>query len=177
KALARNLGAQTELMKATLEQVRWDEPARLRDLVAQQRARREQSVTGNGHALAMSAASAGMSPAAWINHEFSGLAGLQKIKALDEALEQPAEQARFAAARAELHALICSGARQLLVVAEAHDRERLEPEIGQRWQQTTLPTGASPLALPPRREAVRQLWIANTQVNFCAKAYPTRSEE
>src|SRR5690625_6462959 len=53
----------SELIKATVEQVRFDELPRLRELIAQIRARREQSITGNGHSLAMAAASAGMAPA------------------------------------------------------------------------------------------------------------------
>ncbi len=92
KALARNHAQQSELMKATLEQVRWDELPRLRDLIAQQRARREQSITGHGHALAMNAACAGMSPAARLTHTLSGLAGIQAVKSLDDSLEQDAQR-------------------------------------------------------------------------------------
>ena len=51
KALLRNHEEQARLMRETLSDVRFDETARLRELVAQQRARREQAVTGNGHGL------------------------------------------------------------------------------------------------------------------------------
>src|SRR5690606_2771757 len=115
KALVRNLAAQGELMKATLEQVRWDEHERLRDLVAQQRARREQSITGNGHSYAMNAASAGMSPVARLTHELHGLAGLQAVKVLDTDLEEVAALANYADHLRELHALICAGHKQLLI--------------------------------------------------------------
>jgi hypothetical protein len=30
----------------------------------------------------------------------------------------------------------------------------------------------TPFALPPLREPTHALWLTNTQVNFCAKAYP-----
>jgi Zn-dependent M16 (insulinase) family peptidase len=173
KALSRNLAAQSELMKATLELVRWDELPRLRDLVAQQRARREQSVTGNGHHLAMSAASAGMSPAAKLNHTLGGLAGIRQIKQLDDSLEQHDALASYAEKLQALHRLICAGRKQLLVVAESHDAPRLDDCIGAIWQQSALPCGAAPLTVPHQRETVRELWLANTQVNFCAKAYPT----
>lgn len=173
KALSRNLAAQSELMKATLEQARWDELPRLRDLVAQQRARREQSVTGNGHQLAMSAASAGMSPAAKLSHELGGLAGLQQVKQLDAALEHDDELAAHAEKLQALHQLICAGRRQLLVVTESHDAPRLDSEIGAIWRSTTLAGNATTLTLPRQRDTVRELWLANTQVNFCAKAYPT----
>ena len=39
----------------TVEAVRFDETVRIRELISQQRARREQAVTGNGHGLAMAA--------------------------------------------------------------------------------------------------------------------------
>ena len=53
--------------------MRFDESSRLRELVSQMRARREQAITGNGHGLAMAAASAGMSPLAQFNHQLSGM--------------------------------------------------------------------------------------------------------
>src|SRR5690606_18591421 len=55
KALLRNALAQSELMRDTLHTVRFTETSRIRDLVNQQRARRDQSITGNGHSLAMTA--------------------------------------------------------------------------------------------------------------------------
>jgi Zn-dependent M16 (insulinase) family peptidase len=173
KALVRNLRAQSELMKATLEDVRWDEFDRLRDLVAQQRARREQSITGNGHSYAMNAASAGMSPVAKLTHELHGLAGLQAVKALDTALDDRAALERFASQLRELHALVCAGHKQLLIVADDEDRADACDAIRTLWATTSLPASAAPLSAAPVRAPVRQLWQTNTQVNFCAKAYPT----
>jgi Zn-dependent M16 (insulinase) family peptidase len=40
------------------------------------------------------------------------------------------------------------------------------------WQENAAPLQQS-FALDNIRESRKQLWIANTQVNFCAKAYPT----
>ncbi len=173
KALVRNLRAQSELMKATLENVRWDELDRLRDLVAQQRARREQSITGNGHSYAMNAASAGMSPVAKLTHELHGLAGLQAVKTLDTSLEQPAALSQFATQLGELHTLICGGAKQLLIVADDEDRAAACGAIADLWASTTLPSVTTLQQFDAIREPVRQLWQTNTQVNFCAKAYPT----
>src|SRR5690606_19266652 len=80
KALSRNRSAMNELMQQTLQQARFDELPRIRELIAQARARREQSITGNGHSLAMSAACAGMSPSAKLSHELSGLVGIAALK-------------------------------------------------------------------------------------------------
>ena len=56
---------------------------RARELIAQQRAQREQSVTGNGHGLAMLAASSGASAGAAVAHRLRGLAGIHYLKSLD----------------------------------------------------------------------------------------------
>ncbi|MEN8669766.1 MAG: insulinase family protein, partial [Ketobacter sp.] len=60
KALKRNSDALAELMYRIIEKPRYDELDHLRELVAQQRAQLDQSITGQGHALAMMAASSGM---------------------------------------------------------------------------------------------------------------------
>jgi Zn-dependent M16 (insulinase) family peptidase len=41
------------------------------------------------------------------------------------------------------------------------------------WSQSTLALTAASFAGTPVRTPVRQLWQTNTQVNFCAKAFPT----
>jgi len=173
KALVRNLREQSELMKATLEDVRWDELDRLRDLVAQQRARREQSITGSGHSYAMNAASAGMSPVAKLTHELHGLAGLQAVKILDADLEKADALKNFGTQLQQLHELICAGHKQLLIVADDEDRAAACNAIRDLWSTTRLRTDAVPGVAGEVRTPVRQLWQTNTQVNFCAKAYPT----
>jgi Zn-dependent M16 (insulinase) family peptidase len=160
-------------MKATLEQPRWDELSRLRDLIAQQRARREQSITGNGHGLAMNAACAGMSYIAKLTHDLSGLGGIQAIKQLDDALETPAHLEQFAQKLARLHQAIVAGKKQLLIIAEGDALSDIQNIAGELWSSTTLPLSAKKFSVEKIRTPVRQLWQTNTQVNFCAKAYPT----
>jgi Zn-dependent M16 (insulinase) family peptidase len=174
KALARNGQAQSQLMRDTLEHVRFDELDRIRELVAQQRARREQAVTGNGHGLAMAAASAGMSPAAMLSHQLSGLAGIQASKTLDDSLKQADNLADFAENLAELHASTQQMPHQFLLVAE---QEHLDEVVGSSraiWSGFAgLQTEAASFKPAPLREVRKELWVANTQVNFCAMAYPT----
>ncbi|MFT3931452.1 MAG: insulinase family protein [Spongiibacteraceae bacterium] len=173
KALARNQHVQGELMKATLEQPRWDELPRLRDLIAQQRARREQSITGNGHGLAMNAACAGMSFIGKLTHELSGLAGIQAVKQLDDALETHAHLEQYAQKIARLHQAVVAGTKQLLIVADTDVLADAQKSAAQLWATTTLPLQPNAFSAEKLRTPVRQLWQTNTQVNFCAKAYPT----
>jgi len=72
--LLRNTDSLSQMMLDTLADVRFDEHSRIRELVAQSRASREQRITGSGHVLAMLAATSGMSPTARLSHEQNGLA-------------------------------------------------------------------------------------------------------
>jgi hypothetical protein len=174
KALVRNHAAMSELMRVTLEEVRFDEHERIRDLVAQQRARREQSVTGNGHGLAMQAAASGMSPTASLLHRQRGLAGIHRLKALDDGLDEEGALERLAGQLREIHQAVLAAPRQFLLVGEQEHQACLQQELEQQWQRLQASGGGyRPLAMEPLRQTVRQAWITSTQVNFCAKAYPT----
>lgn len=171
KALSRNQAAMSDLMLETLNQVRFDELPRLAELVSQVRARREQSVTGSGHGLAMGAASAGMCSAAKVSHELSGLAGISAIKALDDALKDSAELQRFADKLQQLHQLIIAAPRQYLLIGEQDKLDDYKAAM-QSWQ--SLDNSAfEAFGLPAVKEKISQAWVTNTQVNFCASAYPT----
>lgn len=172
KALAKNQEQQSQFMFNTLLQCRFDELRRINELVSQMRTRREQSVTGNGHSLAMAAASSGMSAYAQLNHQLSGLAGIQYIKDLDKQLQNEDKLQEFSNKLIALHQKILLGRKQLLLVAEADKLDECQKSLAALWQNKEQ-TEKSEFALTKLREPVKQLWIANTQVNFCAKAYPT----
>ncbi|MBY0579162.1 MAG: insulinase family protein [Burkholderiales bacterium] len=174
KALTRNRDKLSELMRQTLETVRFDETSRIREIIAQERASREQSVTGQGHSLAMAAAASGMSPAAMISHRLNGLSGIKSVKDLDDSLEEAGKIEEVAANFRRIHEAILNAPRQMLVVGEAEHRASLKAELEQRWEGGESGKEAfSPFFRPATRSQVRQIWVASTQVNFCAKAYPT----
>ena len=173
KALLRNRDAQATLMRDTLEGLRFDESERLRELVAQLRARREQAVTGNGHGLAMAAAQAGMSPVADLNHRLSGLAGIRASKQMDDSLEDAAALAEFGERLASVHAAARAMPHQLLVVAEEEHLEDCRTSCESAWSGFASGSAGTPWQPSAVREARREIWVTNTQVNFCAAAYPT----
>jgi Zn-dependent M16 (insulinase) family peptidase len=173
KALLRNAREQAQLMHDTLHTVRFDETSRLKDLVNQQRARREQAITGNGHGLAMSAACAGMSPLAALNHQLSGLAGIRSLRALDERLNENTALDAFAGDLAALHRKIAAMPVQLLTIAETDKVTEVAAEAASTWGVEQATAGGELFQLTSLRERRRELWLTNTQVNFCARAYPT----
>jgi hypothetical protein len=173
KALVRNHAALSGLMRDTLVAPRFDELARIRELIAQQRARREQSVTGNGHGLAMLAASSGLSSGAALAHRLRGLAGIKTLKALDEALASGDELKALAGRFDAIHTRMLEAPRQFLLIAEADRLDQARAELQQAWaDQGGAGAGFSGFAQPPVQRQVREAWIANTQVNFCARAFP-----
>jgi len=177
KALARNSAAMTSLMRACLNEVRFDELNRLRELIAQTRARREQSITGNGHSLAMTAACAGMSPAAKLSHELTGLAGIQALKALDNSLDDDQALHDFAAKLANIHERILSAPKQFLLIGEDEHLDQYRDELQQQWPASDVVSDFAAFNLEPVNNSVREAWLTNTQVNFCAKAYPSVPSE
>ena len=174
KALVANQAALTDLLFETFDEVRFDEVQRLREIMDQISARRESSITGQGHVLAMALASSGMSPTAQLNHRFTGLAGINSLRALSKAIKSD-EQAKALLAKFQaIHAKLKQAPKRVLLVAEEAAQQSITETLAQRWSQASAPSdGFQGLLLPERREQVRQIWTTNTQVNFCAKAYPT----
>lgn len=174
KGLASNQSAMTELMQGTLEQVRFDELPRIRELIAQTRARRESSVTGSGHSLAMTAASSGTSPGAKLSHQWGGLEGIRQIKQLDTGLDNDGELASLADQLSEIHQLVLTAPREFLVVGEAEKFKGYHQAIHQHFSQKTNPEFTA-FGQPALHQQIAELWKTSTQVNFCAKSYPTVS--
>jgi Zn-dependent M16 (insulinase) family peptidase len=173
KALLKNADGQSRLMRDTLEQIRFDESDRIRELISQHRARREQSVTGNGHGLAMAAASAGMSPLAHLNHHLSGLPGIQSLRSLDDSLKTDSALQAFSDRLGEIHNSVSAMPLQLLAITDDHSIENVANTAAKTWQGFGNTGEPSSFTLPAIRKPVAELWATNTQVNFCAQAYPT----
>jgi len=173
KALLRNSADLSGLMMDTLADLRFDETARIRELVAQTRASREQSVTGSGHVLAMMAAANGMSPTIRQSHHLNGLAGIQAIKQLDDSLDDPAALAELCDRLAKIHEIMRSSPRQFMVVAEEENLDTVLQNMSSAFGQSPNNDSFTPFAPAAVREQSRQLWTTSTEVNFSAKAYPT----
>lgn len=173
KALVRNYQAMSELLQVTMQQPRFDELKRIRELIAQHRAHSEQSVTGKGHGLAMIAASSGISAGAAIQHRLSGLVGIRNLKALDDGLTNSAEITKLAEKFQRIHELVLAAPRQFLLIGEEENRQHHLNELLGLWKNVEQPDRRRVFTAKPVQHSVKQCWITNTQVNFCARAYPT----
>ena len=172
KALLNNQEALTHLLHETLNDARFDETTRLREIVSQQRSRKEQSITGQGHSLAIMAAAARLSPAGWVDQQSRGLESIRFVKSLDKQLDDAAALQALSAKLVAMHEKIKLAPRRFLLVAEPEQQSLLTSALKDQWQAVPV-ANASRLKLKPTRETVKQLWTTSTQVSFCAKAYPT----
>lgn len=176
KALKRQQQGMCELMEETLRAPRFDEAPRILELVTQARLGREQSITGSGHVLAMQAASAPLSATAQLVHQLMGLEGIHQIKALEKQLKEGGH-ADFQSQLESLHQLLQSSQHQWLLVSEEEQLAAFEQTVKQCWQGALQETPSSSRFSYPLNPTNPQgeAWIANSQVHFCAKAYPTVS--
>jgi Zn-dependent M16 (insulinase) family peptidase len=172
KALARNRSELTRLLRDVYTSARFDEKERIREIIAQIRARREQAVTGSGHALAMGAASQGMSPGAWLSFRLGGLAGIRGTKQLDQALKDPEELTALCDKLSTLHEKIGKQGREFLVIGEEDQLPAMVDDLKSCWRDASG-AGIAGWKMEPVNYTTREAWLTSTQVNFCSKAYST----
>ena len=175
KCLLGNHRGLTELLRATIDEMRFDEGRRLKDLIEQIQARKENSITSQGHSLAMNLAGSRMSPAALLSHQTSGLESVRRLRELASDISEAEAQNRLLSRFAELHQRIRASERQFLLIAEDEHRQQLLGDLEVVWGSSAAAaaTGGEAFALPEMRESVCEAWTTATSVNFCAKAWPT----
>ena len=173
KALVRNHEGLCDLMANTIDEVKFDEHDRILELLTQIRDSKAQSVTGNGHVLAMNAASSGMCAIARRSHETGGLESIKRIKALHKELQEKDKLESFCSSLAGIHQAIKGCNKQHLLIGEADHLHVLESHFSRSFDSSRRAQNSHEWQLPKVEERVQQAWLTNTQVNFCSKAYPT----
>ncbi len=174
KALNRNQAALSDLMHLSISGARFDETQRIEELISQIRVHQEQSITGSGHSLAMMAASAGISATAQLSHNLSGLAAIVAIKKLDSDIKDAAKLSKLSSGFEKLHQSIIQNQKQILLVGEEAQLDNFNNGLSPLSQNAQSST-SSRFSLTPHTKKINEAWITNTEVSFCAKAYPTVS--
>ncbi|MBF0155852.1 MAG: insulinase family protein [Magnetococcales bacterium] len=172
KALTRNHQHLSQLLTETFRSARFDELPRLRELIAQMRASSELRVTDNGHVLAMSTASSGMSPTAALNERWGGLTGLRSLKLLDQSMQNPEALTTFAARLERLRDILGRITPQILVVGEEESFENIREGLAAAWGDGGTSSPPAPFAFAAKIRRVHTGWVTPTQVHFVSKAYP-----
>ena len=173
KSLNVNHREITDLLHEMLCNGRFDENQRLAELISQICARKENSITGHGHSLAMQLASSKMNPTAYLAHNSGGLAGIKQLKAIKENLDNPETCVGILEKFEELHHQIMGANKQILSIGEESSFVTMMADLNTKWDSNLSLGNQSKISLPAIREPVTEAWTTSTQVNFCAKAYPT----
>ena len=173
KALQSNHLQLSELLASTFHDCRFDEAQRIKEIIDQICSRKESSITAQGHSLAVTLASSGMSPTAKLNHQFTGLESIKQMKELRKRLNDGDAMDSLISSFKNIHALIQDAPKQFLLIGEQESQPQLIEELSASWQQLSQSSSTSNLILEPSRSSIRQAWTTSTQVSFCAKAYPT----
>jgi Zn-dependent M16 (insulinase) family peptidase len=115
-----------------------------------------------------------MGPCGYLSQHWGGLRATKQIKALDKTLQDDTELKAFAAGLEAIRNHLIHAPRQMLVVSEATEQEAIHNSLLDQWDAIQQPQDASTSFAPSEVSySVQQAWTTNTQVNFCAKAYPT----
>jgi len=120
----------------------------------------------------MAATSRGANSGAKLAHQWGGLESIRHTKQLDTSLTASHQLVDLSEQLSELHELIISGPRKHILVGEV---AKLDYENIARNPCYAALDSAEFKAFNPKSEIhrVSEFWKLNTQVNFCAKSYPT----
>ncbi|MDC9719573.1 MAG: insulinase family protein [Gammaproteobacteria bacterium] len=179
KGLITQQTAIVDLLKQTLMTVRFDEHQRIKELVGQLRSRRQQSVGQSGHSFALGAASRNMCAGANLQYQVSGLQGVVWLQNLDDGLAQEQNLIDLCAKLTALHQQLCSQSLQLASVGEEQQQNHIQKTFTKAFIDQVgelkgrLPWQYTPFDGIADSKPVQQMWTTNTQVNYCARSFPT----
>jgi Zn-dependent M16 (insulinase) family peptidase len=124
----------------------------------------------------MTAAASGLSPVALLSHQFGGLSGIKSLKALDDSHADKAAIKQTLQLFVSIHEKIKASVKSYMLTLEADKVDDCVGDFESVWQQKDSADNDS-FVLPEVSQTTKQMWVANTQVNFCAKAYSTVTME
>lgn len=173
KCLNKNIENANTLLQDTFHKVRFDEKQRIKELISQMRTAVEQSITQNGHTFARMAAASQLNGNTNLSEQLSGLTSINTLQNIDDHLKAGGDIEPLLEKLESIQQKI-SNAPQLAVAATD-----LPPS------DTLLSTIAAPKEKPntnkaetkgfehsPTLKPEHQLWVTQSSVNYCAKAYP-----
>ena len=175
KSLARNQGDLACLIEQSIAEVRFDELARIKDLMGQIRSSVDQGITGSGHVHAMRAANQNFSPSANWQFERSGFKGIQSIKSLYDEIEKDGALEKLAEQFKSIQSKLMASSKQMLMVADESSYSQTKTSLENCWGNMLDATSSARFQLTANHQTVKQAWATSTQVNFCAKAFPAVS--
>ncbi len=173
KSLERHQARLFDLVVELAASVAFTDIAQLRRILMEYRAALERAVIHNGHRLAISLASRGLTPSARLNELWHGIHQLRAIKAWGA---QPADNdlERLSAALGAMHRRLFNPRNLMLAaVGETAALEQAVPHL--EGLKAHFPAQEPPGSVPvyaSHADRVHEGWQTGTAVNFVARAFP-----
>lgn len=173
KSLTQKLDT-IQLLKLAFEKLRFDEKDRIIELLQQRKTRWASRLSGSGHSYAMQIASRNMSALAQRDYHVTGLDALNWLGELVQAIEK--DESAYDALIHELkaiHRTLLRAPKQFLLVCEEQHSDRLIEEIQNVWDKLEIdPAPAEVKQVDREQSDADQAWLIQSNVQFCASAYP-----
>ena len=115
--------------------------------------KKENSITGQGHTLAMSAAASKLSPTAAFHHDTSGMQGIRKLRQLRDNLLKTNDYSAILEKFDEIHQALLLNQKQILLIAEPHFEDKLTDPLNNLWEEESTAQSSS-FNLPPTRKHI-----------------------
>ena len=172
KSLVDKLDA-IALLKLAFEQLRFDEKARITELLQQRKTRWHSRISGSGHSYAMQTASRNMSALAQRDYHTTGLGALNWLTDLVAKIEKDdAAYERLIDELKRIHQKLLQAPKQFLLVCEEQQTERLLEEVQNVWDRLAVEqTSAELTEVTFDDSTADEAWLIQANVQFCALAY------
>ena len=171
KSLTDQVADMLALTHLRLHHTRFDEQARLQDLLLQYIAEKRRSITHSGHSLAMCAASAVSSKAAACHHQLYGLGGIAHLLGLEQHLGNRMKD--LPQLFSDWYQGLVDRPLRHLWIGEAETKQASMSALGSlidsKGAHPSLVYGDNSFSVTENK----QFWLVDSQVNFCAKSYAT----
>jgi Zn-dependent M16 (insulinase) family peptidase len=173
KSLVRHSDELSEIMAEHWNKPRFDEVERVLDYLTLMSSRRIQGITGNGHGLAMQAASSCHSPGSSLIYRTTGLPAIARLQQWVE--QWTADSSLLPVWLNQLQALhnkLAQGKPHALLVGEKDELPALEANLLAKG----IPVNATESAVSQTvdmSQSEKIVWSTSTQVNFCSAAFKT----
>ncbi len=169
-ALNRHGKELAQLMSEVLNEASFNEPRRVRELVAQLRAASESQITNNGSALAFASAASGARSVADFRERWTGLRSIQSLRALDESLADDAKLAELTEKLERIRTAFAASPQHLVAIADPNQMPSVKEDLRGVWSPSA--TTEEPMVAEERGSTrLHQAWLTNATINHCAKAY------
>lgn len=173
KALNRNVAAM-DLLHTAFTEIRFDEKNRILELLQQRKTRWQSRISGSGHSYAMQTAQRNMSALAKRDYHNTGLPALRWLTQLIDDIRQNENSYHHLIEQLKtLHYRILQASKSFLLVGEPQHSDDLLLHLQQVWGQAQAVQETDLITTPTLNDDQQdQAWLIQTNVQFCATAYP-----